>query len=421
MTMPFSDVIGHEQAIEVLRHAIAADRIAKAYLFVGPPNTGKTMVARQFARTVNCENPVGGAEGRLDACGVCHNCVRIEQENHPDLRVIRPSVRVDVSERAEDVEAALGEETEGVSRTVMTGSRDVYIELPDAVIYIDQVRDLIRHGAAKRSGARRKFYIICNAESMGIEAANALLKTLEEPPPDTTIILTTSREDQLLDTIVSRCQRIRFQPLPHAELRAALHERFPGADDELIRAVTAMAGGRYGRARFLMDAPDLIELRGALLDLAASTAEAPLAECLHLGEKLAELPERWWEASQQAEELAGATSDVERELRNRALEQLHRRSPDRIKRIQMNELLDILQTWYRDLTLLRKASATELVVNADRVEQLQELARDYTPSGLIWASEVIEDVRRDLAVRNANFALACQTLMVKLIAARRRR
>ncbi|MEA3400319.1 MAG: AAA family ATPase [Armatimonadota bacterium] len=422
--MALSEVVGHDQPIEVLTHAIATDRIAKAYLFVGPPNVGKTLVAKEFAKAVNCESPVEREGGRLEGCDSCHNCVRIDQENHPDLLVLRPSVRVQVRERDEDVEAAAaeGEEEEAAPAEVQvrTGVQDVYIELPDAVIYIDQIRRLIRHGAAQRSAARRKFYIICSAETMNDPAENALLKTLEEPPPHTTLILTTANLPELRETTVSRCQVVRFQPLSHGELREVLAESFPDAGPQRIAAVAAMAGGRYGRAQRLMDAPGLVELRGDLLELAAATANADLAECLHLGERVMALPEQWWEAAQAAEESVGVRSETERTLRGRALEELGAGSPDRINRIQMSEMLDLLQTWYRDLTLLRRAPDSELVINADRLAQLRELAPLYSPAGLIWASDVIEDVRRDLSVHNANFRLACQTLMVKLIAARRR-
>jgi hypothetical protein len=214
---------------------------------------------------------------------------------------------------------------------------------------------------------------------------------------------------------------LKFHPLSNAELLNTLRDRFPGTDTMLREAAMAMAGGRYGRAEWLMEAPDVLSLRDELLDLVAATPTAPLVESLRLGERLAEMPERWWEAAEAVEAEAGRGSEEERAMRAEALEQLAKRSPDRINRIQMNELLDILQTWYRDLTLLRADPASELVLNADRAEQLRTMADGYTPAGLVWASEVIEDVRADLLAHNANFGLACQVLMVKLIAASRRR
>lgn len=256
---------------------------------------------------------------------------------------------------------------------------------------------------------------------MHTDGANKLLKTLEEPPADTTFVLTSANPSRLLDTIVSRCQTIKFHPLPNAELLATLTRRHPDADRALLEAAVAMAGGRCGRAEWLVGAPDVLSLRDELLDLAGATASAPLVECLRIGERLAEMPQQWWDSAEAVEARSGRGSEQERQMRAEALEALGKKSPDRINRIQMNELLDILQTWYRDLTLLRASSESALVLNADRAAELRGLASDYSPEGLVWASEVIEDARSDLMRHNANFSLACQVLAVKLIAAARRR
>ncbi len=428
--MSFATVVGHNQPIDILRRAIAAGRVATAYLFVGPPNVGKTLVATEFARALNCERlPADATPEQVEACDECHNCVRIGQENHPDLHVLRPAVAIDVKQagaekvsdtdaRAIDAESA--EEDEEDAGRMRTRKQRVYIELPDALIQTERVLETIQYAYARPALGRRKIVIVVSADTMDDEAANRLLKTLEEPPRDTTLVLTTARPDRLLPTIVSRCQVVRFHALSHAALRAALGERFPDADPGALDAATALAGGRYGRAWRIMDAPELAELRGELLDLAARTGDAQLVECLALGERLMAMPEAWWAATEEAE-AGGGDSESERRMKLEALEALAKSSPDRISRIQMQEILDVLQTWYRDLTLLRSAPGSELVINADRGEQLAALAPVYSPAGLVWASQVIEEARRELTVHNANLRLACQVLMVKLIAARRRR
>lgn len=426
--MSFAKIVGHQQPIEILRRAIAEDRLATAYLFVGPRNVGKTLVAIEFAKAVNCEARADGTPAdAIDACDRCHNCVRIEQENHPDLLVVRPAVAVEVPEpgakervgAGRQAEDEVGEDESDRAR-VRRGRRAVYIELPDALIQTGRVAEVVEYAHAKRVAARRKFVLIVGADTMNSEAANRLLKTLEEPPAETTFILTTSRPEHLLPTIISRCQVVRFHALPGAQVRAALAERFPQTDTALLDAATAMAGGRFGLARRLIDSPELMRLRAELLDLAAATVDASLVECLALGERLMALPEAWWAASEGGE-AATAGSEDERALRAQALEELAKKSPDRISRIQMEQILDVLQTWYRDLTLLRSAASPELVINVDRRDQLARLAPQFAPAGLVWASEVIEETRRDLAAHNANLRLACQVLMVKLIAARRRR
>ncbi len=412
--MAFSDIIGHHRQIDVLRQAIASGRIPNAYLFVGPPNVGKTLVAREFARAVNCEaQPDAPTAEQVDACGECHNCVRIAQDNHPDLQILKPAVRVEVKPPDE-------EDADDDAPAARVEARDVYIELPDALIYTEQVERLIQHLSAKAALARRKIAIICSAEQMHTDGANKLLKTLEEPPENTTFVLTSANPSRLLDTVVSRCQMIKFHPLANDELLETMAQRYPDADQSVLEAAVAMAGGRYGRAEWLLNAPDVLELRGELLDLVRMTAEAPLVQSLRLGEQLAEMPERWWDSAEAVAAEAGEGSEEERQMRAEALEALAKRSPDRINRIQMNELLDILQTWFRDLTLLRARPDAELVLNADRIDELRDLAPGYSPEGLVWASEVIEATRSDLMRHNANFSLACQVLAVKLIAAARR-
>ena len=93
--MGFSDIIGHEKAIETLRRAIASGRVAQAYLLVGPPNIGKTTIAKEFAKALNCEALEGVTDpATIEPCGQCHNCVRIEQENHPDFVLLRPGLKL---------------------------------------------------------------------------------------------------------------------------------------------------------------------------------------------------------------------------------------------------------------------------------------------------------------------------------------
>ncbi len=427
--MSLADVAGHQEQVSALQRAIASERVAKAYLFVGPPNVGKTLVAKEFAKAANCEElPERPSADEVDSCDRCHTCVRMEQENHPDLVVVRPAVAVDVRPGGEDDEGEQAgpaedeaEEGQDVRVVERTAKRTVYVELPDALIQTDRILDVIRHCWAKAASARRKFVIITSAETMNAEAENRLLKTLEEPPPGTTFVLTTANPSALLETTLSRCQAVKFQALSAAGLREALRTGFPEAEPELIEAVTAMAGGRYGRARWLMGAPELVSLRSELLDLAAATCEANLVQCLGMGERLMELAQQWWEVVEQAQDRPRELSEEDSRLRAKALGELGRRSPDRIRRIQISELLDILQTWYRDLMLLRAAPESGLVVNTDRSAQLGELAPLHSPNGLAWASQVIEETRRDLSVHNANFRLACQVLLLKLMAARRRR
>jgi DNA polymerase-3 subunit delta' len=161
---------------------IAQDRLAHAYLFVGPKDVGKTQTALRLAKLVNCErNPNGKEE---DACGVCPSCVKIEAGNHPDVVVI-----------------GVGEEE---------------------TIKIARVRELIQKSQMKPYEARKKVFIIKDVENLSLEGSNALLKTLEEPAANTLLILTTSVLEKNLGTVRSRCHAIHFFPLSQETLSRKL-------------------------------------------------------------------------------------------------------------------------------------------------------------------------------------------------------
>ncbi|MEI6500680.1 MAG: DNA polymerase III subunit delta', partial [Armatimonadota bacterium] len=165
------DIIGQQAPLHVLRHAIFSGRVPHAYLFAGPPNIGKTLVALWLAKTLNCErNTVFASPEDVDCCDECDTCRRFERLVHPDLMLVRPekSVKVD----ADDA----GEESDGEPDS---------LEIEGSMITTGQVERLVEHSYLRAMQCRRKIYLITNAETMNKEAENRLLKTLEEPPPGT--------------------------------------------------------------------------------------------------------------------------------------------------------------------------------------------------------------------------------------------
>ncbi len=400
--MSFSRVVGHQQPIEVLRRAIQSGHVPHAYLFVGPPDVGKTLVATEFAKAINCERLGEPASPeQVDACDECHNCIRIEQENHPDFQLVRPMTTLEEKKREKDAEAGGAEEEDQEDEEQEPVGT---LEIEGSLISTGKIERLINAANLKKArDTRRKVYVVRSAEAMNAPAANRFLKTLEEPPGETTFILTSARPARLLPTIISRCQVIKFHPVPKSEAVEALRAEFPEADEGTLSAVVALSGGRHGRARWLLEHPDVLQLRDRLLDLAAASAQAPLVQALAFGEDLLDLAEGWWRATED--------SDL--------AEKLFKSNRDRVLRTKIGELLDVLQTWHRDLALVRVAPGSDLIINTDRREQLVELAPEYHPAGLSWASKVIEDIRAELH-GNANLRLACEVLMLKLIAARRK-
>lgn len=186
-----------------LRRAIDSDHVAHAYLFAGPPGCGKSTTARALAAAMNCTARPG------HGCGDCEACTKIDGDIHPDVRTL---------------------ERQGAAR----------------IIPIDTIRRevLATVGMPPHEG-RARFFLIEEAAAMQGPAANALLKTLEEPPARTHFVLGTSARDSLLPTIRSRCQTVSFQALP-ADVRAELSEGDEAAErlSELAEALASTAAGR---------------------------------------------------------------------------------------------------------------------------------------------------------------------------------
>ena len=377
--MSFSTVIGHEQPITILRRAIHGGRISHAYLFFGPPNVGKTLVAREFAKAVNCEtNRAFAAPQDVNACDACPSCDYIDRDMHADVHLFRPQTSVQADEEG--------------------GGKEVVIE--GAMITTEQIGQLIAEANLKANRGRRKVFIITTAEAMNPTSANRLLKTLEEPPGDTTLILTTQNLSALLPTIISRCQMLTFRPAPRQEAEAALSARFPDVEAGAVRSVAALAGGRIGWAMRLLEHPEVLQLRTSLLDLAASLPGREWVEGMAVGERLIEAAEAWWLATE------------EPDFAERAL----KASRDRVLRTRMNDVLDVLLTWFRDLALLAAGGDQGLVVNSDRPTAQAAEGRD--PARLGKACEDIEQARKQLR-GNANLRLTAEVLAFKLISATR--
>ncbi len=199
--MRFQEIIGHERPIKILRGALKGQSLAHAYLFQGEEGIGKRQVAFALAMAANC--PEAKSSNEPEGCGQCHSCQSFTAKTHPDLILISP---------------------EGAS------------------IKIDQIRVLNQKISIKPLSAQYRFVIIDHVESLNQEAANALLKGLEEPPPQTLFILIASRTQALLATVLSRCQRIRFDSLTRAQNISLLKKKFPNASIDLDRMGAATLG-----------------------------------------------------------------------------------------------------------------------------------------------------------------------------------
>lgn len=238
--MPFSDILGHERIVEVLRRSLQNGKTAHSYLFEGIPGCGRRTTARALIQALFCTVLSD------EACGTCPSCRKIAGGNHPDIHLLEP----------------------------LPDKRDISIE---------QIRNLQHDLSLRPYEAPRKACIIEPAERMNPSSANALLKTLEEPPGDALIILITENAGQLLPTIRSRCQMLRFAPLSTEHVLQLLEAQ--GVATEAAALLAPMSGGSLERAREL-DNEALIVRREAVLSRLAQLNINRIATVFDAAEEL---------------------------------------------------------------------------------------------------------------------------------------
>lgn len=333
-------IYGQDHILKQLEPSLKQGRLAHAYLLVGPPHIGKMTLALNLAQAVNC------AQGQAMPCGGCSHCLRIWQGNHSDVRVIG------VTQRDEN----------GPTRTV---------------IGISDVKESLHQASLKPYEGSCTVIIFDGAELMSDEAANALLKTLEEPPPQVLILLLTNNQDALLSTINSRCRRLDLLPVSKDQMVEKLmleHE----ASEELAERLARMSRGCIGWAINAVNDPQVLAQREADIQ--------QIGEICQTG-----LPERF----NYANELAA------RFFRDR----------DSTK-----ELLFLWLQWWRDLVLI-KEGAEGFVQNQDELASLRLQASHLSTLQVVQYIKTINQTLEALD-SNANARLALEVLMLNLPAAR---
>jgi DNA polymerase-3 subunit delta' len=335
-----------EEAKRLLRAALA-EGPAHAYLFHGPRGVGKRRAALAFA---------GALLGDPD---------RVRRGVHPDLYVLEP----------------LGDQ-----------------------IRIDPIRDLRRDLHMRPFEAARRIYVVLGAHLLNEDAADALLKDLEEPPPYAVIVLVADELGPLPPTIRSRCQHVPFRRLSQRAIKAHLSVR--GVEGERLDALARVAAGRLDRAERLLD-PEAGERRARLIELARSVYRASEFDPAQASRRVTELAQERAAKARAQVEAAPGPEETPREL-----EQRSKRAGRGAEREEIVESLDLLAGWYRDLVVVA-AGADGAVLNSDRVA---ELAADGVPERSLPAERAAEAVQA--AWRSFEFnvhpGLALEALFVHL-------
>lgn len=349
-------IVGHERAVDLLRRAIRQRRIGHAYLISGPLGVGKRTLAVRLAQALNCEHLGPGASDQGGAststgpesvpgersgqvtpdppCGSCRRCRLIAADAHPEVRVVG-------------------------------------VQAPHRVIRVADIESIQADAALRAADVYRKVYILEQAELLHPDAANRLLKTIEEPPPSVVMILTTVDPEATLETIVSRCQHLRLRPLRRERLARHLGEA-SGLAPERAELLAALAEGCVGRALSLANDDRALERRARLLDEMTDLLDADRVARLQYARTLGD---RW------------------------------SKDPDGVR-----EVLATWLRWWRDVLLLQGGLA-DRVVNLDRRASLERQARALSPSQVGAAVSGIRDVLQMLDQNvNARLALDVATL-----------
>lgn len=320
--MVFRHILGQERAIQLLQQALASARLAHAYLFYGPPGTGKKLTALQFIKTLYCRSTA------REACESCLSCHKIATGNHPDVLLIGA-----------------------------TGTS----------IGIESIRTLQQRLNYKPYESQRMTILIDGCEGLTPPAANALLKTLEEPPGYALLLLLTGNKEALPLTIVSRCQPVPFHPLAAAHIRIILEQQ--GVDTATATLASTLCAGRL-EALTQRDISQILAVRQRAYTL--------LVDVMH---------DRVAPVFMRARQLAG-------------------------KREACEELLYWLALLCRDLVMLKVAPLRPLY-NHDLRHDLAQLASGLSVDPLLAAFGCIEQLRASLRM-NLNPQLAFERLLLQL-------
>ncbi|MFW6035427.1 MAG: DNA polymerase III subunit delta' [Halothermotrichaceae bacterium] len=326
--MSFKNVIGQKAAVRILQDEISTNRIHHSYLFLGKEGVGKKTLAVELAKALNCKSTTA------DNCEDCLPCKKINHGNHPDVRVV--------------------EIEEGKA------------------IKIEQIRSLQKDIAYKPYESKHKVYIIDQAEQMTPQAANSLLKTLEEPPEYVVLILLAEEIDKLLPTVISRCQQIYLNSISKQLIIEQLNDK--GINSEKVELIARLADGSLGRALNLAENEDFLKNRDNILKTLYNLPRLKTVKVFKAADKFEKL--------------------------------LKQEFP----------LFDLILNWYRDIILYNQGNTKQLV-NCDYKDYIKKINNNYTVEELILIIELINNIKRYIA-KNARKDLALQVMLFKIRAKR---
>lgn len=333
MADAFENILGQPKVRDFLRASVMHDRVSHAYLFCGPTGSNKMTAAYALAQAVMC--PKGPKGPRGGQCGSCDACSRILRRKHPDVVLLHP---------------------EGASGYL-----------------IEQVRELVASASLAPIQAKRKVYIIDEADRLGTKAANAFLKTLEEPPSDVVFILLARIREGVLPTIVSRCQVVPFRHIPAHEAAGILAQN-TGASLDKCRIAIESCGGSITRAVEFLKSNERLAFRSQVLEAMERLRNADDWDVLCMAKDLVLLSKAPLDVvrAEQEEELA-KNADFLAKSAIRQIEARNKRALSARSVESLRQLSSIVASWLRDVLVLC-AETPVLVINVDVRGALEDAA-----------------------------------------------
>lgn len=327
-------ITGNQKAITLLIKNLQQGNVPHAYLFIGPAHVGKLTLAKAFARMLNCQ-------AETVPCGNCSSCIRIERGKFSDLQIFEPFT----------------EETPGGKQR--------------SVISIETIKDVQKSVFLSPYEGKYKIYIFKDAERLTPEAANRLLKVLEEPPPYVVFILLTGREQLVLPTIVSRCQKIYLTPSPVHKIEDMLMQK--GIAEQRAKLIARLSGGCPGWAVSAIEDDHLISERETYIKEFIFLIHSSLDQTLKY-----------------AEHLSKGFKDNQKDLYLR---------------------LSLWLSLFRDLLFI-KCECVDLITNINFADELEKLSEEFSLNDVVDILQHIMKAKHQLQI-NINVRLVLELLLLK--------
>ncbi len=324
--MSFLNIYGHQKQIGMLQKAMLQKRVGHSYVFSGLAAIGKKTLALEFAQALNCEN----VNEKTGACGQCASCRKMIHGNHPDIHILETQAQF---------------------------------------IRIDAIRNIQEQMTFKPLEGRRRLFVINDADKMNEQAANALLKTLEEPSADNIIILVTARPYWLPQTILSRCRHVRMNPL-RAETVARFLIEQKQMDSAKASLLASLSAGSIGQALEL-DSEDMIAFRAELSRLLTAAGQGDPLGLLSLASFLGQ------------------------------------------DKKEIKQGLKILNTYFRDALVYKETAQASLIINADDLPVVSRLAGRLNGEQILQNIALVEKSNETIEM-NVNKSLTLEAMAFKL-------